>query len=83
MVTSRLERLEAQLADIRERLARLGTSRNADRAELQAEIARFKAEVERAELQLTRLLSPPDAQSQAPARIRKRARTDQPENKEE
>ena len=51
-VATRLDRLESQLTDIRERLARLENSRNADRAELQADIARFKAEVERAELKL-------------------------------
>jgi predicted nuclease with TOPRIM domain len=55
-VLSRLDRLEAHISDMRERLARLEASRNADRAEMQAEIARFKVEVERAELQLSRLL---------------------------
>jgi protein subunit release factor A len=78
-VAVRLDKFESQLVDIRERLARLEASRSADRAEMQADIARFKAEVERAEFQLTRLLSPPDEQSQTPARPRKRAKTDQPE----
>jgi uncharacterized protein involved in exopolysaccharide biosynthesis len=55
-VTARLERLEGQLADMRERLARLEASRDADRAQMQADLARFKAEMERAELRLTRLL---------------------------
>lgn len=78
-VVSRLERLEAQLADMRERLARLETSRNADHAEMQADIARFKTEVERAELHLARLLSPPAEQSQAPVRRRRRAVTEHQE----
>jgi hypothetical protein len=55
-VSARLERLEEQLADMRERLARLEASRDADRAQMQAERARFKIEVERAELRLTRVL---------------------------
>jgi uncharacterized protein involved in exopolysaccharide biosynthesis len=55
-VGTRLERLEGQLADMRERLARLEASRDADRAQMQADLSRFKAEMERAELRLTRLL---------------------------
>src|SRR5215475_14250936 len=55
-VRARLDRLGGQFADIRERLARLEASRDADRAQMQADLARFKTEVERAELQLTRLL---------------------------
>ncbi len=55
-VRARLDRLEEQLADVRERLARLEASRDADRAQMQADLARFKTEVERAELRLTRLL---------------------------
>ncbi len=58
-VGARLDRIEGQLADMRERLARLETSRNADKAELQADISRFKTEVERAQLQLTRLMPSP------------------------
>jgi hypothetical protein len=58
-VSARIERFEAQLADIRERLARLEAARNADRAEMQADIARFKVEVERADLRLARLLPVP------------------------
>ncbi len=57
-VTARMERMEAQLTDIRERLTRLEASREADRSQMGAEVARFKAEVERAELKLTRLLAP-------------------------
>jgi uncharacterized protein involved in exopolysaccharide biosynthesis len=56
VVSARIERLEGQVADLRERLARLEASREADRAQMQADLARFSAEVERAELRLTRLL---------------------------
>jgi len=65
-VSTRLERLEEQLADMRERLARLEASRDADRAQMQAELARFKIEVERAELRLTRLLPVRGEQSTPP-----------------
>jgi uncharacterized protein involved in exopolysaccharide biosynthesis len=65
-VSARLERLEEQLADMRERLARLEASRDADRAQMQAELARFKIEVERAELRLTRLLPARGEQSTPP-----------------
>jgi predicted nucleic acid-binding Zn-ribbon protein len=50
--------------DVRERLVRLETSRQADRSQVEAEIARFKVEVERAELRLSRL---PPAQQEPPA----------------
>ena len=66
VVSTRLERLEGQLTDIRERLARLEASREADRAQMQADLARFKAEVERAELRLTRLLPTRGEQSTPP-----------------
>jgi len=55
-MAGRLERLESHVADVRERLARLEASREADRAQMQADLARFKAEVEQAELHLTKLL---------------------------
>jgi len=58
-MNARLERLEGQLTDVRERLARLEASREADRSQMQADLARFKAEVERAELRLVRLLPTP------------------------
>ena len=51
--TEQLARLEATTADIRERLARLEASRDADRSHMQADLARFKLEVERAELRLS------------------------------
>ncbi|MBM3834759.1 MAG: hypothetical protein FJ403_16100 [Verrucomicrobia bacterium] len=54
--TSRIEKVEGQIADLRERLAKLEASRAADRAEMQADLSRFKLEVERAELSLTRSL---------------------------
>jgi predicted nucleic acid-binding Zn-ribbon protein len=50
--------LNDQMADVRERLARLEAARDADRAQIQANIAQFKAEVERAELRLRQL--PPE-----------------------
>ncbi len=54
--TARIERVESQVSDLRERLARLEATREADFAKLQAEAARFKAEIERAELRLTKQL---------------------------
>ena len=65
-VSTRIERLEGQVADLRERLARLEASREADRAQMQADLARFSAEVERAELRLTRLLSRGGEQHEPP-----------------
>ncbi|MBI5383126.1 MAG: hypothetical protein HZA90_00410 [Verrucomicrobia bacterium] len=56
-VAGRLEKLENQVADLCERLARLEAGRDADRAQMQADLTRFKAEVERAEIHLTKLLS--------------------------
>ncbi|MDQ3812465.1 MAG: hypothetical protein M3347_00785 [Armatimonadota bacterium] len=56
-VIARLERLETHIIEIRERLASLEASRDADRSQIAAEIARFKAEVERAELKLSRMQS--------------------------
>ena len=55
-ISTRLERLEGHVADLRERLARLEASRAADLAQMQAEFARFQAEVDRAELRLRRSL---------------------------
>ena len=46
----------AEVRNVRERLARLEAARDADRAEMAAELSRFKNEVERAERRLTRLL---------------------------
>lgn len=65
-VRDRLDRLEGQLIDMRERLVRLEASRTADLAQLQADTARFKAEVERAELRLTRLLQTQDKPTPLP-----------------
>ena len=55
-VTGRVERLESQMADLRERVARLEASREADLAKLEAEATRFKIELERAELRLSKQL---------------------------
>lgn len=52
-----VSRLELSLQDIRERLTRLETLREADRAQLAAEMAKFQTEVTRAELRLTHLLA--------------------------
>jgi predicted nucleic acid-binding Zn-ribbon protein len=57
-----LQQLSVDMRDLRERVVRLEASRDADRAEMAAEIARFKTEVERAELRLTRMLPPADEQ---------------------
>ena len=65
-VSARIERLEVQMADLRERLARLEALREADRAQMQADLARFSAEVERAELRLTRLLPRGGESSESP-----------------
>lgn len=59
-VTGRVERLETTVGDLRERVARLASMRDADRAQSQAELARFLAEVERTEVRLSRLLPRPD-----------------------
>jgi hypothetical protein len=47
--------LTADVRDLRERVARLEAGRHADRSQIEAEVARFKAEVERAEFRITRL----------------------------
>jgi hypothetical protein len=75
-VAARLDRSESQLSDIRERLARLEAARDADRAEMRAEISRFKSEVERAELQLSRVM-PAEIPAQAvPQPPRKRTKSE-------
>lgn len=50
--------LSRELGDLRERLVRLETARDADRAQMAAEVARFRAEVERAEIRLARAAPP-------------------------
>jgi hypothetical protein len=59
LVFARLDRLENQVVEMRERLARLEMARDADRAQMQADLARFMAEMERAVLRLTRQPDPP------------------------
>ncbi|MBV9864663.1 MAG: hypothetical protein JO316_04890 [Abitibacteriaceae bacterium] len=44
------------LQDLRDRVVRLEAQREADRAQIMAEVAQFKTEVERAELRLSRQL---------------------------
>jgi chromosome segregation ATPase len=58
--------LEGQMADVRERLARLEESRESDRAQIQADLSRFKAEVERAEIRLSRMLPKQGEQPELP-----------------
>jgi len=53
-IRQEVRKLADGMQEIRERLRRLEVSREADRSQMAAEIARFKVEVERAELQLTR-----------------------------
>ena len=64
-ITVRVEKLESQTGDLRERVARLEASREADQAQMRAELARFKTEVERAELrwamQLPSSTKPPES----------------------
>jgi predicted nucleic acid-binding Zn-ribbon protein len=55
-----LRQVTGDVQDLRERIIRLEASRAADRDQMEAAIARFKAEVERAELRLSRLAPPPD-----------------------
>lgn len=50
--------IRVELRDVRERVVKLETSRDADRAQFEAHISRFMVEVERAELRLARLPSP-------------------------
>ena len=57
-VRQEVRRLADDISDMRERLIRLEASRDADRSHLEAALARFKTEAERAELRLTRLLPP-------------------------
>ena len=57
-IAARVDRVESLVGDVRERLARLEASRDSDWARVHAEFTRFKAEVERAELRLTRRLPP-------------------------
>jgi outer membrane protein TolC len=56
-VKQEVGKLSETMQNFRERLVRLEVAREADRAQMAAQIAQFKTEVERAELKLTRLLS--------------------------
>jgi hypothetical protein len=55
---ARLDKVEDQSSALRERVTRLEALRDADRAEMRADLATFKIEVERAELRLRRTLPP-------------------------
>jgi regulator of replication initiation timing len=63
-VRQEVHRIRLEVQDLRDRLIRVEASREADRSHLEAQVARFQAEVERAELRLTRLLPP---QTEPPA----------------
>jgi uncharacterized protein involved in exopolysaccharide biosynthesis len=72
-MSARMDRVEAQLggigaqvADLHERVARLEASREGDRSQLQADLARFMIEVERAELRLARRQPPADVPALPP-----------------
>ncbi len=54
-IETRMDSLESGLNDVLQRLVRLETQRDADKAEMRAEVAQFKADVERA---AQRLLPP-------------------------
>ncbi len=58
-VTARLDRVDGQVSDLRERVVRLETARESDRTQAAAELARFMAEVDRAETRLARMLPAP------------------------
>jgi uncharacterized protein YicC (UPF0701 family) len=53
-----MERVDAELQSLKDRVLKLETLREADKRELQAEVARFKADVERFEARLSRQLPP-------------------------
>lgn len=55
-IRQEIGKLTGGLQDLRERVTRLEASREADRAQIAAEVARFRTEVERAELRFSRLL---------------------------
>jgi predicted nucleic acid-binding Zn-ribbon protein len=54
-IKTEVRALDDSLRDLRERVVRLEAFQDATKAELAAEVSRFKAEVERAELRATRL----------------------------
>ena len=53
------DRNETSLIDVRERVARLEALQDAIRARIEADLIRFQAEIERAEIRRTRLLPAP------------------------
>jgi predicted nucleic acid-binding Zn-ribbon protein len=67
-IRQEVRQLTDSMQDVRERLVRLETARSADRAQMEAGIAQFKAEVERAESRLTRLSPPPEEPPALPDR---------------
>jgi predicted nucleic acid-binding Zn-ribbon protein len=59
-VEDTVEQMSRDIQSLRERVARLEAMRDADRAQLMAEIAQFKTEVERAQMRFARQLPPAD-----------------------
>jgi septal ring factor EnvC (AmiA/AmiB activator) len=55
-----VKQVSRELRMVGERLVRLEAMRDADRAQLMAEIAQFKTEVERAQMRFARQLPPAD-----------------------
>ncbi len=53
-----LDEVRAKVSEHESRIVKLETQRDADKREMQAEISRFKTEVERFELRLSRQLPP-------------------------
>jgi len=51
--------LQLEMSSLRERLARVEAFQSATRAEIEADLSRFKSEVERAETRISRLLPEP------------------------
>ena len=51
--------LQLEMSSLRERLARVEAFQSATRAEIDADLSRFKSEVERAETRISRLLPEP------------------------
>jgi predicted nucleic acid-binding Zn-ribbon protein len=58
-IQAEVRAIDDSLRDFRERLVRMEAFQDALKAEVAAEVSRFKAEVERAETKLTRLLPAP------------------------
>ena len=56
---AQFDRIEESVINVRERLVRLETMQEANRAKIDAELSRLLTEFERAETRLNRMLTPP------------------------